>query len=179
MKYFPQRLWLGFNSRRPSKSEVAFKEWDRNFRIYKRSLRRILPKLSPAARKFFGNPLLLHDGTLKRMEFGDQIDDVLVRRRKNNWDSRGARVRFSVPLANVRYVYALHYEILRRVALEFPGPISLFPVGLHPNFGDWGYDELSLKGKKVLKHEIPFASGATISIECEKISVKRRRLAVR
>jgi hypothetical protein len=116
MKYFPQRLWLAFNNRRPSKRDAAFKEWEKNFRIYKRSLRGILPKLSPSARKFFATALLLHDGTSNR-----------------SFSSRGA-----------------------------------------PKFWRPGYDELSLKRKSVLQHEILFSSGAAISIEFEKVSVRRR-----
>jgi len=179
MKYFPQRLWLGFNNRRPSKRDAAFKEWEKNFRIYKRSLRGILPKLSPSARKFFATALLLHDATLRLVETGDQINDLTPRQRRSNWNRRAARVRLHVLSADEKYLYLLDYRLIRGIVLDFPGPISLFPAGAHPNFGDWGYDELSLKRKSVLQHEILFSSGAAISIEFEKVSVRRRRLETR
>ncbi len=179
MKYFPQRLWLGFNSRRPSKSDAAFKEWDKNFQLYKKSLRRILPKMNPSARKFFANALLLHDGTLKCVEAGDHIDDATRRRRSSDRNKRAARVRLHVLSADEKYLYLLDYRLIHGIALDFPGPISLFPAGLRPNFGDWGYDELSRKENKLLVHEILFSSDATIAIEFERISVRRRRLAPR
>lgn len=176
MKHFPPRLWLGFNSRRESTSEAAFKSWDRNFEAYKKSLEKILPRLSPDARRFFLKPMLLHDGTLNLLEVGDRIDHVAARRSKGDWDRRNARVRmFVLPTAG-NFVYKLDYKSVTEVQVNFPGRISLFPAGKHPNFGDWGYDELSFGRKSAFRHEILFSSGATISIEFDRLSVKRKTL---
>ena len=71
--------------------------------------------------------------------------------------------------------YILKYENIKRVELNLPGKIVLFPVGMNANFGDWGYDELTSPQKGLFRHEILFSSGATISIDCREISVRRRR----
>jgi hypothetical protein len=69
MRYFTPEMWLGFNSPR---SKAAFKTWDGRLKAYRKNLERILPDLNPQARRFFQNVLVLHDGTLTRMEVGAQ-----------------------------------------------------------------------------------------------------------
>jgi hypothetical protein len=176
MKYFPPKLWLDFSSRRKQTARAAKRTWTSNFRSYKKSLQRILPALSPKARRFFLDALLLHDGTLNRMEIGDQIDRFAAPRRRSDWDRRNVRVRLFVLPRTGEFGYELEYKLVSNVQFNFPGRLSLFPAGLYPNFGDWGYDELSLVSKALFRHEILFSSGASISIDFQKFSVRRRSL---
>jgi hypothetical protein len=176
MKYFPPKLWLDFNSRTEKARYAADRTWKRNFRKYKKSLKGVLPGLNPKAKRFFQDALLLHDGTLNRMEVGDQIESVVAPRQRNDWDRRNTRVRLFVLPRTGDFVYELEYKLVSNVQLNFPGKISLFPAGMYPNFGDWGYDELSLVSKGVFRHEILFSSGASICIEFRKFSVRRRLL---
>jgi len=71
-------------------------------------------------------------------------------------------------------LYELEYKQVTRVELNFPGKLELFPVGMFPNFGDWGYDEITLAGKKLFRHEVLFASGATIAVEFQDFTFSRR-----
>jgi hypothetical protein len=73
MKYFTPQLWIGFNSPR---WKAAFKTWDLRLEAYNHNLEKILPGLNSQAQRFFRNALILHDGTLTRMEVGDRIGDV-------------------------------------------------------------------------------------------------------
>jgi hypothetical protein len=73
MRYFTPQLWIDFQMPR---WDAALKTWDRRLKKYRKSLEKILPGLRPAARRFFRNALILHDGTLTRMEVGDRIDDI-------------------------------------------------------------------------------------------------------
>jgi len=176
MKYFPPKLWLDFNSRSEKTRNTADRTWKRSFRRYKRSLRKTLPGLNRGARKFFEDALLLHDGTLNRMEVGDQIDQIAGPGRSTDLDSRNARVRLFVLPRVGTYICELEYRLVSGVHLEFPGRISLFPAGEFPNFGDWGYDELSRGLDGIFQHEILFSSGASISIHFREFGVRRKRI---
>jgi hypothetical protein len=154
---------------------AAFKTWDRRLKLYRKSLNKILPELRPPARRFFRDALILHDGTLTRMEVGDRIDDIGGRATGDLINLRRVDVRLFV-LSNVvnQYCYALEYRKVERVELIFPGKLELFPCGMFPNFGDWGYDELTSPERKLFRHEILFASGATIVIDFRDFSFHRK-----
>jgi hypothetical protein len=64
---------------------------------------------------------------------------------------------------------------IRRIDVNFPGKVKLFPIGMYTNFGDWGYDELTSPEKGFFRHEVLFSSGATITVEFGDISVDRKR----
>lgn len=183
MKYFTPQLWIAFQGPR---RDAAFKTWDRRFKRYRNTLEKILPGLSPSARRFFQDALVLHDGTLTRMELGDRITDIdggVTRRELVN--RRRLRVRLFV-LADVvkqRRItgncwYVLEYKKVERIDVDFPGKLELFPVGLDHNLGDWGYDEITSPEKSLFRHEILFASGATITIDFRDFSVRRKPVKV-
>lgn len=179
MRYFTPQLWIAFQGPR---RDAAIKTWDRRFKLYRNNLNKILPRLSPLARRFFRDALVLHDGILTRMELGDRIDDVegeptgreLVNRRK--LDIRLFVLAEVVKKGRVtgNCWYVLQYRKVERIDLNFPGSLELFPVGSHPNFGDWGYDELTYTKARLFRHEILFASGATIAIDFRDFSFRRK-----
>jgi hypothetical protein len=172
MKYFTPQMWIGFNSHR---SKAALKSWDLRLKAYRQNLRKVLPGLNPQAQRFFRDVLILHDGTLTRMEVGDRIGNVDGKAGRELVNRRRAVVRLFV-LSDIvsQRCYVLEYKNLDRIELNFPGQIALFPIGINTNFGDWGYDELTSPKKGLFRHEILFSSGATITIDCREISVRRK-----
>jgi glucose/arabinose dehydrogenase len=172
MKYFTPQLWIGFNSPR---RDAAFKDYDEKLESYRKQLAELLPKLNPRARHFFREVCWLHDGTLARLEVGDRLDDFNRKSRGSRKSERQAAVRLFVLTENADYIYTLHYRNVVLVELKFPGTMELFPVGQYPNFGDWGYDELTAVKNGLFRHEILFASGSTIEIEFKSFTFQRKR----
>jgi hypothetical protein len=170
MKYFTPEMWLGFNSPR---AKAALGTWDRRLKAYRANLKKILPALSPNARRFFQDALILHDGTLTRMEVGDRIGDADGGATGDIVNRRRLIVRLFVLSDRVdQRCYTLEYKKIKRIELNFPGKVELFPIGMDSNLGDWGYDELTSPEKGLFRHEILFASGASISIDFREVSVR-------
>lgn len=168
MNYFTAQLWADINSPR---SKDAMEEWNRNLEKYRQQLSGIVPMLGVQAQRFF-RVVSLHDGTLTRMEVGDQIDNVESTWQSRNVNSRKIAVRLQVLTADGDRIFKLEYKKVTRVGLSFPGE-ALFPAGKWPNFGDWGYDELSEVRSGAFRHEVLFSSGATIVIEFERFSFSK------
>jgi hypothetical protein len=173
MKFFTPQMWLGFNGPR---SKEVLGTWDRRFEAYQKNLKTILPELSSGARRFFQNALVLHDGTLTRMEVGDRIGDAEGKTTRGIAGRRRLIVRLFVLSDRVeQHCYKLEYKDVDRIELNYPGKTKLFPVGMFSNLGDWGYDELTSVANGLFRHEILFSSGATISIDFREVSVRRKR----
>lgn len=115
------------------------------------------------------------------MEVGDRIDDIKGEARREILDRPNLRVRMFV-LAEIvkrrritgRCWYVLEYKNVQRIDVDYPGKLKLFPAGFNSNFGDWGYDELTSPEKNLFRHEILFASGATITIDFRDFSFRRK-----
>jgi hypothetical protein len=173
MKYFTPQMWLGFNGPR---SKAALGTWGRRFEAYQTNLKSILPKLNFGSRRFFQNALVLHDGTLTRMEVGDRIRDADGKTTRGIANRRRLVVRLFVLSDRVdQHCYTLEYKDINKIELNYPGKIKLFPIGLFSNLGDWGYDELTSVANGLFRHEILFSSGATIIIDFRRVSVHRKR----
>jgi hypothetical protein len=173
MKYFTPQMWLGFNGPR---SKAALGTWDSRLKAYQTNLKSILPKLNSGARRFFQNVLVLHDGTLTRMEVGDRISDVAGKTTRGIANRRQLVVRLFVLSDRVdQHCYTLEYKDIDKIELNYPGKIKLFPIGMFSNLGDWGYDELTSVANGLFRHEILFSSGATIIIDFRQVSVHRKR----
>jgi hypothetical protein len=143
-------------------------------KAYRRNLEQILPGMKPQGRRFFQDVLVLHDGTLTRMEVGDRIGDAEREAKRGFVNRRKATARLFVLSDTVnQHCYTLQYNNINRVELNFPGKLELFPIGMFPNFGDWGYDELTSPHKGLFRHEILFASGTSIAIEFREFSFRR------
>jgi hypothetical protein len=166
-------MWLGFNSPR---SKAVLGTWDRRFKAYQTSLESILPRLNRGARRFFQNALVLHDGTLTRMEVGDRVNDADGKATRNTANRRQLVVRLFVLSDRVdQHCYTLEYKNIERIELNYPGKMKLFPSGMFSDLGDWGYDELTSVENELFRHEILFSSGATIIIDFRQVSVRRKR----
>jgi hypothetical protein len=173
MKYFTPQMWLGFNG---PHSKAALGTWDRKFDAYQTNLKPILSKLNSTARRFFHNALVLHDGTLTRMEVGDRINDADGKTTRTIANRRQLVVRLFVLSDKVdQHCYTLEYRNVDKIELNYPGKMKLFPIGMFSNLGDWGYDELTSVSNGLLRHEILFSSGATIIVDFRDVSVRRKR----
>jgi hypothetical protein len=73
-------------------------------------------------------------------------------------------------------LYTLQYTGVARVDLNCPGRVTLFPVGEHAQFGDWGYDELTASKDGLFRHEVLFASGSTLAVEFKKFSFHKQQI---
>lgn len=173
MKYFTPEMWIRFQT---PHWETATENWDCRFEAYNKQLRKILPKMNSSGRNFFRDALVLHDGTLTRLEVGDRIADPTGVRPVGR-NPRKAEVRLFVISDHApQRRYVLRYKGVSRVYLSRPGEIELFPSGESVSFGDWGYDELTLRRRGVFRHEVLFASGATLLTEFRQFSFRRLQL---
>ena len=158
-------MWLGFNGPR---SKAVLGTWDARFESYRANLKTILPQLRPSARRFLQNALVLHDGTLTRMELGDRISDAVAKATRNIANHRKLTVRLFVLSDTVdQRCYLLEYRNVKRIDVNFPGKVDLFPIGMYTNFGDWGYDELTSPEKGLFRHEVLFSSGLRLRSSSE------------
>jgi hypothetical protein len=173
MKYFTPQLWEAFNTPR---REAAFKTYDRRLVSYRNQLAELLPRLSSKARRFFREVCLLHDGTLARLEVGDSIADPHRGLGRDKINERRVSVRAFILSENGESLYTLQYTGVARVDLNCPGKVTLFPVGKHAHFGDWGYDELTATKDGLFRHEVLFASGSTFAVEFKKFSFHKQQI---
>ena len=119
---------------------------------------KIKPQLSKKAQQFF-TKVSLHDGTLISFSVGDVLNKRShLRYPKNNF------AEIKVLKFDGKHVYILRYSKIRACKMDYPGDPVLF-LNDNLTFNDWGYDELCLLEDQWLRHDILFASGATISIE--------------
>jgi hypothetical protein len=145
---------------------------------YEKQLQPLIRRLNPQARSFFREILLLHDATLARMEVGDLIEKVELPRARLGLNRRQASIRLFVLSEYGDVLYKLRYTDVARVELNFPGKTVLFPWGKYPNFGDWGYDELTSGRNGLFRHEVLFASGASITIEFKKFAFQKTPISI-
>jgi hypothetical protein len=109
------------------------------------------------------------------LEVGDRISDAESKTTRGIASRRRLIVRLFVLSDRVdQHCYTLQYKNIHRIELNYPGKLKLFPVGMFSNLGDWGYDELSSVANGLFRHEILFSSGATIIIDFQQVSVRRR-----
>jgi hypothetical protein len=162
-------MWQALNPRGPNSN--IDEQWDVAFKTYELQLAQLLPRLNENAQKFF-KEVSLHDAALTKAEFGDNIDSPMTKMGSDEFNDRAANVRMHATSAYGDRIHVLEYKGVTRLEVKFPGDVVLFPVSREANFGDWGYDELTEASAGTLRHEILFASGATILVEFSEIVVE-------
>jgi hypothetical protein len=109
------------------------------------------------------------------MEVGDRISDPDGKATRDIPNHRQLVVRLFVLSDRIdQHCYTLEYKNIDKIELNYPGKIKLFPMGMFPNLGDWGYDELTSIANGLFRHEILFSSGATIVVDFRQVSVHRK-----
>jgi hypothetical protein len=102
------------------------------------------------------------------MELGDRISDAVAKATRNIANHRKLTVRLFVLSDTVdQRCYLLEYRNVKRIDVNFPGKVDLFPIGMYTNFGDWGYDELTSPEKGLFRHEVLFSSGLRLRSSSE------------
>jgi hypothetical protein len=165
MKYFKKELWKAFNDD-SIPFDKAWKEWNENSTAYKRQLKKTCSKLKSSAQTFFNDIGLLHDGKLLRFEGGDLINFSISKK----IDPYYPEVKIFV-VSDQSRLFVIRYKNVKRILFDFPSEKTLFGPD---TIGDWGYDELTIAGSKLFRHEILFSSGATILVECSEIVVQSK-----
>jgi hypothetical protein len=153
------------------------REWARNNSRYNRQLGRLKGRLDATSFRFFTD-VSMHDGRVITLTVRDESGAQLGRGERPLSRPDPVEVIIeAVPYVSLGYtppVYVVRYRGVRRLVLDHPSDQPLFhhePNGL----GDWGYDELTCAGRNHLRHEILFASGGTVSVECKSITVRKRK----
>jgi hypothetical protein len=168
MRYFTAQLWSDINSSDKELARKAEQQWFRNTKSYDKCLAKILPSLNKTNQRFF-DKLSLHDGSPILFSIGDL---------SSNWTTQAktniAEIKVMHPDHKVNHIYVLRYSGIQNFTIDFPRKIQLFREKPCV-FGNWGYDELSVTKDKLLKHDILFDSGATVTIEFKHFSYKIKR----
>lgn len=172
MKYFTKKLWTG--------SPLAWSAgnaagWNKARRAYWKQLDALRPRFAPDVFAFFERADV-HEGMLLHVDVSDGCKPVAPRSRAS---LPGHPVRVELALQDVyeRLVWTLRYAAVRRVLIDFP---SAAPLLLQDwtGFGALGFHELTDCGGGFFRHEILFASGATLLVEFRDIDVGNRACAV-
>ena len=170
MKYLTRDLWEDLQDE--AKGKAAAAEWDRNLTAYLKELEELKGRLTEDAAEFFSKADV-HDGHLQRFTLAEPLveypDDEEAEPLPQN---DPVRVDLAVLDGNADWVWRLSYAHVRKAHVEFPTASPLF-YSTGEGLGDWGYHELTDAGGGFLRHEVLFASGATIVIEFKDLRVKR------
>jgi hypothetical protein len=166
MKYFTKELWLGMQDL--SNAEASERDWSRRLNAYRDSLSNLRDRL-PAAVMFFFEEADVHDGQLGEFRVFQPALEV--------WDGspdteHPVGVDLVVHEDRGRGSWRVKYSSVRRVTADYPSDTPLFPTG-GGGFGDWGYHELMDAGDGFLRHEVLFATGATLLVEFRDVVVER------
>ena len=183
MRYFTKELWGGTQDHPPAgigkvEEPDYDREWARNNEKYNRQLRRLAGRVDATTFRFFTH-VDMHDGRVVTLTVRDE-SGLRVSRGEKRIDGVVDPVDVIIeaaPYASLGYtppVYVLRYRGVRRLVVDHPSDLPLFHRE-GASLGDWGYDELTSAGRNHLRHEILFASGGTILVECRKITVRKRK----
>ena len=170
MKYFTKKLWTGrpFN---PFADPAT--GWDKARRAYRTQLAALRPQFAPAAFAFF-EQADIHEGELLHIDVIDGSRAAPPDQPLRPWtEPRNHPVRVELVLLDVydRLIWTLRYAAVRRVVIDFP---SAAPLAYRDGagFGAIGFHELTDGGGGFYRHEILFASGATLLVEFRDVTVR-------
>jgi hypothetical protein len=152
MKYFTKKLWEGAQADGGSSNAGR---WKKALRTYREQLEALRPRFPDQVFAFFDRADI-HEGSLHRLDIG--ADSPL-------------RVELEIIDAYDRLAWTLRYTAIRRVLVDSDGADD------GADFGDLGYHELTDCGGGFFRHEILFASGATLLVEFRDLEVRRRERA--
>ena len=182
MKYFTKEMWFGWQEGVPAGEEDAAlrrqdQDWRRRVSAYWRQFGRLRKRLNAQTWRFFSK-VNMHDGTVVTLQLIERAGTAIRKHGRRRKTPDGMEVRLeAVPYASLgrkRSPYILRYRQVRRLVVDFPSDQPAF-WGPGQGLGDWGYDELTAAGREYLRHEILFASGSTILVECRSITARKAK----
>ena len=151
MRYLTKKRWEG--ARSDTGAEAA-RGWRKGLRAYREQLETLRPCFPDEVFAFFDRADI-HEGELLRLDIGDGGEPV--------------RVALAIRDVYDRQSWTLQYGSARRAVVEVPPPRQHDGEG----FGEVACHELTDCGEGYFRHEILFASGATLLFEFREIAVQR------
>jgi hypothetical protein len=167
MKYFKPEIWLAVQK---PKARKWFSIWQRNLNNYWRQVRTLRTRLSKETFSLL-KMTSLHDGCVCSIFLSDGLSSPLAMGRRNRTDP--SRIEITAKSRDGE-MYAYNYFGVRRFEVSYPGKKLFYTT--EGGFGDWGYDEVTSAGKKYLRHEILFSSGATVLLEFRDLQLAKKKV---
>lgn len=161
MKYFTDELWNGINSEVKEIREKSKLQWRINDNIYFKIFQEVKKLLPKNFLKIYTKEYGFHDYKLKDFE--------IIHGEKGYTDP----VAINILISNKEKTWKLTYKKIKKIVINYKQQPDIFNRKRreYEGFDDYGYDEFFQVDDKILSHEILFASGSTILIHFEKISI--------
>lgn len=172
MKYLTKKRWATI---RAAAGGPAAASWGKALRAYREQLETLRARLPEHVYAFFDRTDI-HDGELLQLDIRDGSRPAPLDQLPRPWIVPGdhpVRVELAILDTYDKVVWTLKYASIRRILLDFPSDKPLFYQD-GEGFGDVGVHELSDCGEGFFRHEILFATGATLLVECKEIDVQSR-----
>ena len=158
MRYFTKAMWAGWQES-GALSEEAERSWSQSLQEYRQQAEQLRHRVPAKAFEFFIDAPT-HDGALRSF--------CVAQEEIEPWDGSSETkypVRVELTMAEESgTVWHVKYRQVRRVVIDHPSSEPLFVI-CGEGFGDWGYDEITDAGDGFLRHEVLFATGATLLVE--------------
>jgi hypothetical protein len=179
MKYFTREANDAIYDADPTESARLNDEAKSLLKLYLAQLKELAPRLSVSARSFFLDGVSRHDGTLLAMHIGDDLHKRFETLRTLLVNERTLTVELEVLNHEETALYTLQYDRIHRIIFDFPTAepwyLRFGSRGSSP-IDDWFADELTSVSEEVLRHEVLFTSGASLTIEFETIAVRTQHI---
>lgn len=164
MRYFTDKLWSDINSESQEIREKANLQWQKNDEEYYKIFQKVKEKLPKRFLEIYGQQYGFHDYELKKFQIihGDKgyKDPVAV----------------NIIISNSEQTWSISYEKIKKIEINYELHPDIFERKRrreYMGFDDYGYNEFFEIDERTLSHEILFASGATILVYFEKISINK------
>jgi len=170
MKYLTKKRWAGAQGEDGGTNAAS---WGKALRAYRGQLEAMRPRLPDHVFAFFDRADI-HEGELLHLEIRDGSRAAAPGQPARPWtvpDGHPVGVELAILDAYDKLVWTLEYRAICRILVDFPSQTPLFYQD-GEGFGDVGCHELTDRGGGFFRHEILFASGATLLVECKDIEVR-------
>jgi hypothetical protein len=172
MKCLTKKRWTGV---RNGDGGVNAATWGKALRAYREQLETMRPRLPEHVFAFFDRADI-YEGELLHLDIRDSSRAAPLGELPRPWIVPGGhpvRVELAILDTYDRQAWTLRYTAIRRILVDFP---SKAPMSYQDGegFGDVGCHELTDCGGGFFRHEILFASGATLLFEFRDVDVQGR-----
>lgn len=163
MRYFTDELWSGINSKSQDEREKADLQWEKNVSEYNEIFKMIKKALPKKFLKIYEQEYGFHDYELNNFQ--------VIHGEKGYKDP----VALSIVVTNKIKTWDIMYKKIKKISIHYEQQPDVFnrKKRTYEGFDDYGYDEFLQIDEKTLSHEILFASGATILVHFEKITINK------
>lgn len=172
MKYLTKKRWA---NTRAGEGDAQAAEWGKALRAYREQLETLRGRFPDPVFAFFDRADI-HDGELLHLNIRDGSRPAALEQLPRPWIVPGdhpVRAELAILDTYDRQIWGLRYGAIRRILVDFPSNKPLFYQD-GEGFGDVACHELSDCGEGFFRHEILFATGATLLVEFKDIEVHSR-----